>query len=290
MRAAVDVMGVLDAVRRRRGHGVQVDRDGAGRLNRRTTHRTRGIGMVREVHEDAVAGEGDREQLVERPVQIGREEMTLGAGNRALITAFSHRGSFPTPAGAAGSHTWGCARVQLGCEGEPCPSGECPATSGWRASKASSSARTSTRAGIRIRLSFRLAALPALLSHQLLLGLLRYQRAWHHTPRTRAEPPRVRRHGAPAHQRIRSVRISRELDEVSSDELPVVGSEGPDRHPGHADEGRQQRAREHYPCGIDVAVQAFLTVNGLVVDTVVGPRRRLRPGGFAGGRVAQLGA
>ena len=75
--------------------------------------------MVREVHEDAVAGEGDREQLVERPVQIGQEEMALGAGNRARITAFSHRGRFPTPAGAAGSRT--CARVQLGCEGEPCP-------------------------------------------------------------------------------------------------------------------------------------------------------------------------
>ena len=112
VRAAVDVMGVLDAVRRRRGHGVQIDRDGASRLNRRTTYRTRGIGMVREVHEDAVAGEGDREQLVERPVQIGQEEMALGAGNRARITAFSHRGSFPTPAGAAGSRT--CARVQLG--------------------------------------------------------------------------------------------------------------------------------------------------------------------------------
>ena len=40
VRAAADVMGVLNAVRRRRGHGVQVDRDGASRLNRRTTHRT----------------------------------------------------------------------------------------------------------------------------------------------------------------------------------------------------------------------------------------------------------
>ena len=40
-------------------------------------------------------GEGDREQLVERPVQIGEEKMPLGAGKRALIAAFSHFDPLP---------------------------------------------------------------------------------------------------------------------------------------------------------------------------------------------------
>ena len=97
VRAAIDVMGVLNTVRRRGGHGVQIDRDGTGGLDRRATCRTRGTRMIGEVHQDPITGEGDREQLVERPVQIGEEKVPLGMGDGALITAFSHMASFRLP-------------------------------------------------------------------------------------------------------------------------------------------------------------------------------------------------
>jgi len=158
----------------------------------------------------------------------------------------------------------------------------------WLASKqGSSSARTSTRAGFRIRAQLKVSGTPSAAQPPGTAASTAPSEGL--APHTKdasraAEGEKARRVTAQAHQV--SAHIARAGRSHSSDELPVVVPRVPDRHPGRADEGRQQRAREHYPCGIDVAVQAFLTVNGLVV----GPRRRLRPGGFAGGRVAQLGA